>query len=249
MALLGYNGGLRGKPRIPSTSNASGIWDLDEQKIAASAGIWPGLVAPDPYWANVTRLYYFSSGPITDASLSESDPALVNDVQIVNDQSPFAGGSSAYFNGTSSYMDIPTVSLGTSTDFTVEFWIRLEEDPRIHTVLLDNPNYASKNRIVIDNFNKFITSNNNDGPTIAINNWYHLAFVRSSNVEKGYVNGLGFTYGVEFDARSYDTIGRSFADGSAFWHLKGWLSNMRITPAIARYTSDFTPPTSPFPNF
>jgi hypothetical protein len=41
MALLGYNGGLRGKPRIPSTSNASGIWDLDEQKIAASAGIWP----------------------------------------------------------------------------------------------------------------------------------------------------------------------------------------------------------------
>lgn len=41
MALLGYNGGLRGKPRIPSTSIASGIWDLDEQKIAKGAGIWP----------------------------------------------------------------------------------------------------------------------------------------------------------------------------------------------------------------
>lgn len=52
MALLGYNGGLRGKPRIPSTSNASGIWDLDEQKIAASAGIWPSA-GGDPYWASV----------------------------------------------------------------------------------------------------------------------------------------------------------------------------------------------------
>lgn len=41
MALLGYNGGLRGKPRIPSTGNASGLWDLEEQKIAKGAGIWP----------------------------------------------------------------------------------------------------------------------------------------------------------------------------------------------------------------
>lgn len=41
MALLGYNGGLRGKPRIPSTGNASGLWDLEEHQVAKGAGIWP----------------------------------------------------------------------------------------------------------------------------------------------------------------------------------------------------------------
>jgi hypothetical protein len=49
MALLGYNGGLRGKPRIPSTSNASGIWDLDEQKIAAPSPTLNCRVACDSH--------------------------------------------------------------------------------------------------------------------------------------------------------------------------------------------------------
>lgn len=209
----------------------------------------PGQVLTDPYWTDVTRLYSFSNEPITDASLSESNPTLVNDVQIVNDQSPFAGGgSSAYFNGTSSYIEVPTISLSSFTDLTVEFWIRPEEGSRIHTVLIGNPNYASKDRILVDNFNRFIVSNNNDGPTVTLGVWHHLAFVRSSNVEKGYVNGVGYTYGVETVARSYDRIGNVIADGSPVWYLKGWLSNMRITPGIARYTADFTPPTAPFPN-
>jgi hypothetical protein len=247
MALLGYNGGLRGKPRIPTPTSTSGIWDLDEQKIAASAGIWPGPVAPDPYWANVTRLYYFSSGPITDASLSESDPALVNDVQIVNDQSPFAGGSSAYFNGTSSYMDIPTVTLGTSTNFTVEFWIRLEVSNKMHTVLVGNP--ISNSRILFDGGNKLITTIYQEGPIIPTGDWCHVAFVREADISKRFINGVGSWFDFESVARTYNSIGSSFFDGSGSWWLQGWLSNMRITSGVARYSSDFTPPTAPFPNF
>jgi hypothetical protein len=38
---IGTNGGLIGPRRVPSTGSASGVWDLEEQKLAKGAGIWP----------------------------------------------------------------------------------------------------------------------------------------------------------------------------------------------------------------
>jgi hypothetical protein len=38
---IGTNGGLIGPRRVPSTGNASGVWDPEEQKLAKGAGVWP----------------------------------------------------------------------------------------------------------------------------------------------------------------------------------------------------------------
>jgi hypothetical protein len=201
----------------------------------------------DPYFADVIRLYPFSAGAIADASSYGANPITVNDVQIVTGQSPFAGGSSAYFNGTSSYITIPTIALNSSADLTVEFWIRLEEGSRMHTVLLDNPNFASKSRMLVNNFDRLIANNTNDGPAVAVGSWVHLAHVRAGGVETSYVGGVGYVHGFESVSRSYNRIGSVDDSGNTFWKLKGWLSNLRVT-ARARYTANFTPPTAPFPN-
>lgn len=246
MPRLGNNGGLMGLRRVPSAGSASGVWDCDEQSLARRAGIWPSTLGlGDPYWNNVTRLYSFSGETITDLSLTGSDPTLVNDVQIVSNQSPFSGSQSAYFNGTTSYIEIPTINLNSSEDFTVEFWM-YPEISTIHTILIQNNyNFVGHNRIIIDNFNRFVVADNNFGPIVALGGWHHLAFVRNNNNETGYVDGVGYTYG-SAGARSYGRIGNV---DSGYWFVKGWLSNMRITSGIARYTSDFTPPTEPFPTF
>ncbi len=65
MALLGYNGGLRGKPRIPSTGNASGNWALDEQCDAVRQAIWPITGNPIPALAPVLWYDFADEATVT----------------------------------------------------------------------------------------------------------------------------------------------------------------------------------------
>jgi hypothetical protein len=64
MAMLGVNGGLIGKRRVPTVGGASGLWLLNEQNLAIRGNIWPVLA--DYTWtspntsnppANAYRLY------------------------------------------------------------------------------------------------------------------------------------------------------------------------------------------------
>ena len=247
MALLGYNGGLRGKPRIPSTGNASGLWDLEEQKIAKGAGIWPGGVEPDPYWANVLILYRFSGASVVDAGPDGNDPITVNNVSITSGESPFAGGSSGYFDGTSGSITMPNITLASLASLTVEFWVKPEET-RYHTILSNAANPYGDSRLLLSNTSVTFDSGFGEG-SVAPGAWSHVAYVHNANVDKVYINGIGFTKGIVFTpSRTYNRIGNSI-DGTTFWQAKCWLSELRITANIARYTSDFTPPTAPFPNF
>ena len=39
-------GNIMGKLVTPTTSAASGVWNLQEQQLARNASIWPGMVTP-----------------------------------------------------------------------------------------------------------------------------------------------------------------------------------------------------------
>ena len=45
--MIGFNGGLLGVRKVPTTGSASGLWFQNEQSVAKRAGIWPS-VASDP---------------------------------------------------------------------------------------------------------------------------------------------------------------------------------------------------------
>lgn len=45
--MLGFNGGLMGVRKVPTTGSASGLWFQNEQSVAKRAGIWPQVLT-DP---------------------------------------------------------------------------------------------------------------------------------------------------------------------------------------------------------
>ena len=80
--------------------------------------------------------------------------------------------------------------------------------------------------------------------------WHHWALVRSGGVVTAYKDG------VSFSTCSYSTtitttqplyigtiLGSSSGQGSPLFHFNGYLDEFRISKGIARWTTDFTPPT------
>ena len=78
--------------------------------------------------------------------------------------------------------------------------------------------------------------------------WVHIAVVKTSGTIKGYVNGVeeisaSYNVGVDFAHGGTCTIGENginqYLGDYAF---RGYISNLRLTKGLARYTSTFTPP-------
>jgi hypothetical protein len=88
--------------------------------------------------------------------------------------------------------------------------------------------------------------------TLATNTWYHLALARTGIATKMFLNGV--QEGPTFANDSYNYVapigthpffGIYGLDGTSY----GWIGNMdeiRISKGIARWTSNFTPPTVPY---
>jgi len=87
---------------------------------------------------------------------------------------------------------------------------------------------------------------NNWTPTVGT--WYHLAFVRNGIVGVVYIDGVSqaLTETTAFAANDVTDLNADLAIGrqNAASYLHGWMDDLRITKGWARYTTDFTPPTS-----
>jgi hypothetical protein len=83
------------------------------------------------------------------------------------------------------------------------------------------------------------------GSSISNNTWNHIAVSRSGTSTKLFINGTqsGSTFS---DSTVYVaspiTIGQ-FYDGTGGGYFNGYIDDLRITNGVARYTSNFTPPT------
>ena len=84
--------------------------------------------------------------------------------------------------------------------------------------------------------------------------WYHVAVTRSGNTFKlfrdGVQNGSTVTNAGSCPATASTGalfVGAEVNGGIAYWN--GYMDDLRITKGYARYTSNFTPPTSAFPTY
>ncbi len=88
-----------------------------------------------------------------------------------------------------------------------------------------------------------------DSSDLVVNKWYHIAFVRNGNVFKWYIDGVGDTSYT--DSYTLPDVGAAMYVGyngdTEYGEFDGYISGFRISDT-ARYTADFTPPTSVFVN-
>jgi hypothetical protein len=218
--------------------------------------------APLTNITNTSLLTNFTNAGITDAT-AKNDLETVGNAQISTTQSKF-GGSSMYFDGTGDYLSIPASDnfvMGTG-DFTIECWIYLSATGISDGVIIElRSSGATANGFVFNTravtspstgfkLNFFTDNAANLATTIlAYNAWHHVAVTRSSGTVRMFANGTSditpFTKNNNFSDKPIPTIGQSLLYTNS--NITGYIDDLRITKGYARYTANFTAPTTAFP--
>jgi hypothetical protein len=163
-----------------------------------------------------------------------------------------AGGALDYgFTANSSDWDFGT------GDFTIDFWAYRVGGGAyggfVSTVKNTSPSglaiglgvNATEVRVVWGNAQRLLTA------AIPSLTWNHIALVRYGNSVTVYTNGASAaTYNATGQSINSDgqglVVGRLVVDYNGYYYL-GYIDELRISKGIARWTTNFTPPTAPYP--
>jgi hypothetical protein len=187
------------------------------------------------------------SQTFTDSAQSRTFVVHIGSPQVSTTQSKF-GGASAYFDGSSiirtSADNSSTTGFQYTGDFTIEYWV-------YPTSYSGNQRHiAIQGNVILGTMGGNLRAADamtiNDSSQLALNQWHHVAFVRSGSTGTFYKNGVSIgtaTYSGALTATSDMTIG-GYSGNSEYFN--GYIDDVRITNGMARYTANFTPPTSAF---
>jgi hypothetical protein len=175
---------------------------------------------------------------------------------------PSTGGGSIYFDGTGDYLtfaDNPSLELG-SSDFTLEMWLNsaygaadyvpiCKSGTTVYQPFLIYINGTTNVALYIgDDSASWLTAGSLN-VTVLTNQWSHVAFCRSGNTIRAFLNGelvdtLAFSSAVPNNGRDWYIGSRNYAS-TTNQGFDGYISNLRLVVGTALYTASFTPSTSP----
>lgn len=223
----------------------------------------PGIPKSSSALDSFTKLLLKFNGSNGSTTITDSSPAAhavtrSGNAQISTSQSKF-GGSSIILDGTGDWIDLDgstDFSFGTG-DFTVDFWVRFSAIANFKTLIDWRPTglngaYISLMLNASNQWALYVNSSFviNAASTPILNTWQHVALSRASGVTKLFVDGsqVGSNY---TDSNNYGVTAsrpRIGSDGNSgtFGDLNGFLDEFRISKGIARWTSNFTPPSSEY---
>ena len=209
----------------------------------------------DPYFSNVSILLHGDgtngSTTFTDSSSNNHTLTVNGDTQISTAQSKF-GGSSMYFDGTGDFLTVSDSSLALGTgEYTIELWVYILSAAALEAIASCGTSAGGSWQLRFGNngiIDFRVGTNTKLSATISFNTWHHLAVTRdSSNTGRMFLNGTIEDSSTFTNDHSQDAlkIGVNRSVGNYF---DGYIDDFRITKGVARYTSNFTPPTEPFPD-
>ena len=199
----------------------------------------------------------------TDESDSNHTVSFNGSADISTAQKKF-GGSSLYLpGGSNDYINIAGSSdfnFGTD-DFTIEFWMY-----RTHTaygVVVETR--GGEDTTSTDGITFYLGSGGNNEMRVAVNRsnvidinqdhqtndqWQHFAIVREGSTMTLYIDGTARGSGsnsTNFNRTRPIRIGNFHGSGSGGIGFQGYIDDFRVTKGLARYTSNFTPPSAAHP--
>jgi len=258
--MLGFNGGLMGVRRTPTTSAASGLWFQNEQSVAKRAGIWP--LSNDPYWANVSLLLHMDgsdgSTTFTDSSSNALSITVSGSTALSTAQIKFGTASGSFTNGK---LTAPSSSaLSMDGDFTIEFWVyRTGTTGDLDSIVSAANEGTFLIRACTNPFGAGVfpaadlygNPGNNiaNGLSFTLNTWHHIAIVRNAGTYKVFKDGTDITTSTYTDSSTRNLSGLIIGDSNVSGrNFVGHIDDFRITKGVARYTANFTPPGAAFPD-
>lgn len=223
---------------------------------SAVSRIWNGSITGscDDYYLYVSLLLHLNGSNGSTTFIDDSsNPKTVQAVgsPSVSDTNPKFGSGSVALNGTTDYLTVaenPDLTFGQS-DFTVELWVYQVNSDNYDLITFAGEQweiyiYDSSYIYFWDGIDTRIS-----GSFVSANVWNHVALVRQGEQVRLYLNGIqtGSTYidsGITYLTQGTLYIGHY--PGATY--VNGYIDEVRITKGIARYTTNFSPSSSPFPN-
>ncbi|MFA5386373.1 MAG: LamG-like jellyroll fold domain-containing protein [Candidatus Paceibacterota bacterium] len=183
--------------------------------------------------------------------------------QITTAQKEFGTGSGV-FDGTGDYLTLANNNdwnFGTG-DFTIDFWLKRDGAQTGNDGLVSTATYPALTGWMIVwqdgattkiglasrasgswNPNELTSSS-----TIPDLTWVHVALVRYGNVLTMYFNGASVA-SRDCTGYNYNSSGLGlniYSFTALDVNSKGWIDEVRVSKGVARWTSNFTPPTAPY---
>ena len=216
--------------------------------------------APLTAITNTSLLLSGTNAGIIDKSQSVKSLTLNGDVKSSTTQTKYLS-SSMYFDGTADYITLSDSDLREfgGNNFTMEFWIKTTISTQYATIISRTPSgfAAGMWTILMNNtvsggevamYLGDLTGNlifATSGASIRDDSWHHVAVVRNGSTFTCYIDGTSRGSGTW--AGSITNINgdiRIGMDQNYIRYFEGYLSDLRITKGLARYTANFTPPTA-----
>lgn len=223
-----------------------------------------GLPGADPYWGQVVLAMHMDDTGLTDL---KGKTVTINGGMGRSSAhfAPLAGNAfSALFDGTNDYLSLassPDFDYGSGA-FTIEFWIYKNNTNPCRAIMFGNNGSSDSLQMYFgsDGGGYFRPATGiNPAPGVGLypgsiipNTWHHIAMVwETASIQKVYIGGVlnnsASGYPWASAARTL-TIGVDTSYTPA-GYLDGYIDDLRITKGVARYLSNFTPPSAPFIDF
>ena len=240
------------------TSYGNFVGYISDVRVVKGTAVYTSAFTPPtaPLTAitNTKLLLNMADGQAID-SAAQNNLTLYGNAKLSTTQAKF-GDTSIYFDGTGDYAYVyPKYFTFGTGDFTVEFQVYFNS-----TALQSILSFLSADDTVAPHFyyhNSIINFYVGDvgvpiaSGTINTGQWYHVALSRSGTSSKLFIDGTqaGNTYS---DSNNY--VAGPLSLGTYKWPtpstanmLNGYIDEVRISET-ARYTSNFTAPSAPFPD-
>ena len=204
------------------------------------------------FLSNMTNAQAFDSA-------AHSNMTLLGNAKISTTQEKI-GNSSLYVDGTGDYLTFPenpANNIDGGPDWTVEFYVRPTDISGFRYLVNKGPLgfqlYMGTGQVGFAfsaaNSGTYAMNVNTGSLALSADTWYHLALVHYGNTYKLYIDGTLTDISATTTSNVATGGGKwgigAATNGSSF--LEGYIDEFRISK-IARYTSNFTPSTEPFPD-
>ena len=203
--------------------------------------------------ANTVLLLNATNASIIDSS-QKVNLISYGSAAISTTQSKF-GGTSMYFDGSTGYLSNPSSTAFTfgPGDFTVEYWVYYNaiSGSSYQQICGGSSTSAGFSFGLSSTPKLYMTTSSvgytSTGTTLVTGQWYHVAFVRKSGTVYFYLNGV-LDYSVSAATTITETGFGIGGSKTGAYFSSCYVDELRVTQGYARYTSNFTPPTTAFLN-